>query len=53
MRACAAEWQVEPQNGEARTGKSVGHFYQEFGLAVRASSVCEYDCFSNWLRRLV
>jgi IS30 family transposase len=51
MWAFAAEWQIEPQNGEARLGKSIGHLYQQFRLAVGASTMCEYNKLPATLRR--
>ena len=53
MWAFAAEWQVEPQDGEARLGKSIGHLYQQFRLAVGASTMCEYNGLSRGLPRYV
>jgi hypothetical protein len=47
MRTFAAEWQVEPQNSEPRIGKSIGHLYQQFRLAVRAGAMCEYNRLSS------
>jgi len=43
MWAFAAEWQVEPQNCEARPSKSIRHLHQQFRLAVCASTMCEYN----------
>jgi hypothetical protein len=51
MRACEAEWQVEPQNGESRHGEGIGDLHQQFRLAVCASAVREHDGVPSRLRR--
>src|SRR5258708_24144330 len=53
VSALAAEWQVEPQNSKPRLSKSIGHLYQQFRLAVRASTMCEYNGLSSGPRWLV
>jgi len=53
MRAFAAEWQVEPQNCEARPSQSIRHLHQQFRLAVCASTMGEYNGPSSGLRRYV
>src|SRR6266852_5571517 len=53
MWAQAAEWQIEPQNGEPRPGKRIGHLYQQFRLAVCASDMREYNGLSRGPRRYV
>src|SRR6266446_10789570 len=53
VSALAAEWQVEPQNSEPRLGKSIGHLYQQFRLAVCASTMREYNGLSSGPRWLV
>jgi len=53
VSALAAEWQIEPQNSKPRLSKSIGNLYQQFRLAVCASTMCEYDGLSSGPRWLV
>jgi hypothetical protein len=53
MCTLAAEWQIESQNREPRRSKSVGHLYQKFRLAIRASAMRKYNRPSTRPRRLV
>src|SRR5258708_16088236 len=53
VSALAAEWLVKPQNTKPRLSKSIGHLYQQFRLAVCASTMCEYNGLSSGPRWLV